>query len=120
MNRILRWMMGGFEWTRLATVARALPFMIVGAAVLLWHGRDLNALTAGDEAAASVGVAVARTQTVVFLAASLLVGVSVSIAGPVGFVGLIVPHALRALVGPRSPRALAAVVLRRRGDAGLV
>jgi iron complex transport system permease protein len=100
MNRILRWMMGGFEWTRLATVARALPFMIVGAAVLLWHGRDLNALTAGDEAAASVGVAVARTQTVVFLAASLLVGVSVSIAGPVGFVGLIVPHALRALVGP--------------------
>ncbi len=100
MSRMLRWMMGGLEWTQLATVARALPPLVLGAAVLIWLGRDLNALAAGPEAAASVGVAVGRTQTLAFAAASLLVGTSIAIAGPIGFVGLIVPHALRATVGP--------------------
>ncbi|MEZ4398974.1 MAG: iron ABC transporter permease [Kofleriaceae bacterium] len=100
ISRMLRWMMGGLEWTQLATVLRALPAVALGAAVLLWQGRDLNALAAGDEAAASVGVAVGRAQTLAFAAASLLVGTSIAIAGPVGFVGLIVPHALRAMVGP--------------------
>ena len=100
MSRMLRWMMGGLEWTQLATVARALPPLVLGAAVLIALGRDLNALAAGPEAAASVGVAVGRTQTLAFAAASLLVGTSIAIAGPIGFVGLIVPHALRATVGP--------------------
>jgi iron complex transport system permease protein len=100
MSRMLRWMMGGLEWTQFTTIVRALPAIVVGAAVLLWMGRDLNALAAGAEAAASVGVAVGRAQTTAFAAASLLVGVSIAIAGPIGFVGLIVPHALRAVVGP--------------------
>lgn len=100
VSRMLRWMMGGLEWTRLATVARAAPVLAAGAGALLWMGRDLNALAAGHEAAASVGVAVGRAQTLAFAAASLLVGTSIAIAGPIGFVGLIVPHALRALVGP--------------------
>ncbi len=100
MSRMLRWMMGGLEWTQLSTVARATAPVALGAAVLTWMGRDLNALAAGPEAAASVGVAVGRTQTLAFAAASLLVGTSIAIAGPVGFVGLIVPHALRALIGP--------------------
>jgi len=68
--------------------------------VLLAMGRDLNALAAGDEAAASVGVSPARAQTIAFATASLLVGAAIAIAGPIGFVGLIVPHALRAVVGP--------------------
>ena len=100
VSRMLRWMMGGLEWTRLETVARAAPPCALGAAVLLWMGRDLNALAAGREAAASVGVAVGRAQTTAFAAGSLLVGTSIAIAGPIGFVGLIVPHALRAIVGP--------------------
>lgn len=87
MSRMLRWMMGGLEWTQLATVARALPPLVLGA-VLIALGRDLNALAAGPEAAASVGVAVGRTQTLAFAAASLLVGTSIAIAGPIGFVGL--------------------------------
>lgn len=100
VSRMLRWMMGGLEWTTYASVLRAAPAIALGALVLLASGRALNAMAAGPEAAASVGVDAGRTQTLAFAAASLLVGASIAVAGPVGFVGLIVPHALRALVGP--------------------
>jgi iron complex transport system permease protein len=100
VSRMLRWMMGGLEWTRYGTVGRAGPPIALAALVLLWHARSLNALAAGPEAAASIGVDAGRTSTITFAAASLLVGASIAVAGPVGFVGLIVPHALRALCGP--------------------
>ncbi len=100
VSRMLRWMMGGLEWTTYATVLRAVPAIAAGAATLILLGRALNAMAAGPEAAASVGVDPARTQTLAFGAASLLVGASIAVAGPIGFVGLIVPHALRALIGP--------------------
>lgn len=99
VSRMLRWMMGGLDGRRMILVElSALPIM-GGLTLLWWFSRELNALSAGEEAAASVGVAVGRTHLVVFLASSLLVGVSISIAGPIGFVGLIVPHALRAIIG---------------------
>ncbi len=99
VSRMVRWMMGGLEWTPYATLARTAPPIALGLGVLLWLGRDLNGLAAGPEAAASIGVDVGRTQTLAFGAASVLVGASIAIAGPVGFVGLIVPHALRAVIG---------------------
>ncbi|HVV83829.1 MAG TPA: iron ABC transporter permease [Kofleriaceae bacterium] len=111
VSRIVRWMMGGLEWTPYETLARTGPPIGLGLAVLLWLGRDLNGLAAGPEAAASIGVDVGRTQTVAFGAASLLVGASIAIAGPVGFVGLIVPHALRALIGPDHRGLLPASIL---------
>ena len=100
VSKMMRWMMGGLEWTPYATLARTAPPIALGLGALIWLGRDLNGLAAGPEAAASIGVDVGRTQTVAFGAASLLVGASIAIAGPIGFVGLIVPHALRATVGP--------------------
>ncbi|HPH68675.1 MAG TPA: iron ABC transporter permease [Kofleriaceae bacterium] len=100
VSRMLRWMMGGLESMRLSTVGWAAAPIVVGIATLIAFTRELNALAAGEEAAASVGVAVARTQSVVFIVASLLVGVSIAVAGPIGFVGLIVPHAIRGTVGP--------------------
>ena len=100
ISRMLRWMMGGFDSMRLATVGYAAPPILGGLAVLVLYARELNALAAGPDAAASVGVAVGRTQAVVFAVASLLVGAAIAVAGPIGFVGLIVPHALRALLGP--------------------
>jgi iron complex transport system permease protein len=77
----------------------ALP---IGAALvmLIAYARELNALAAGTDVAASLGVAVGRTQTVVFATASLLVGAAIAVVGPIGFIGLIVPHALRAMLGP--------------------
>ncbi len=97
--RIVRWQMGDLDVMRYDLVLRmAVPVLF--AMVLLWpHARDLNALSAGSDAAAGLGVDVRRATRVVYLAASLAVAAVVSVAGPIGFVGLLVPHTLRALVG---------------------
>jgi iron complex transport system permease protein len=100
VSRMLRWMMGGLDSMRLSPVGYAAGPIFVGLAVLIAYSRELNALAAGPEAAASVGVSVGRTQVVVFAVASLLVGAAIALAGPIGFIGLIVPHALRAVLGP--------------------
>jgi iron complex transport system permease protein len=98
--QIVSWMVGGFDAIWLARVKWAAIPILAGLGVLVVYGRELNALAAGEEAAASLGVAVGRTQFVVFTAASVLVGAAIAVAGPIGFVGLVVPHALRALLGP--------------------
>lgn len=100
MPRMMVWMMGSLESVTWDKDRLALAPILTGLVVLVFYSRELNALAAGPEVAASLGVAVGRTQTVVFIVASLLVGVSISLAGPIGFIGLVVPHALRALIGP--------------------
>lgn len=100
ISRMLRWMMGGLDAMQLSAVGYAALPILAGLGVLIAHARALNALAAGPEAAASVGVAVERTQALVFAVASLLVGAAIALAGPIGFIGLIVPHALRAVLGP--------------------
>jgi iron complex transport system permease protein len=97
---MMMWMIGGMETVRLVTVGYAALPIGVALVVLVGHARELNALAAGPEVAASLGVAVGRTQTVIFATSSLLVGAAIAVVGPIGFVGLVVPHALRALFGP--------------------
>jgi iron complex transport system permease protein len=100
VSHMLGWMLGGLDPGRFA-LARTLALPLIGALVLLaLHARALDALAAGPDVAASLGVAVVRVQTSVFALASLLVGLAIAIGGPIGFVGLVVPHALRATVGP--------------------
>lgn len=99
VSHMLAWMIGGFDSMRMISVTYAALPIAVGLFVLLLHARELNALAAGPDVAASLGVAVTRTEVVVFAASSLLVGVAIALAGPVGFIGLIVPHTLRALFG---------------------
>jgi len=100
-RRMVEWMMGGLTdvwgWGELQ---RAVVPIGLGLAVMVGVGRSLNALAGGVEAAASVGVATGRLQTVVFGVASMLVGACIALAGPIGFVGLMVPHAVRAVIGP--------------------
>ena len=74
--------------------------VITGIAGLALYGRDLNLLSAGEEAARSLGVTVERTRIATVVLASLVTAAVVSVAGPIGFVGLIVPHAARLLFGP--------------------
>jgi iron complex transport system permease protein len=100
MPRMMVWMMGSLESVTWDKDRLAIAPILTGLVVLVFYSRELNALAAGPEVAASLGVAVGRTQTVVFIVASLLVGVSISLAGPIGFIGLVVPHALRAVIGP--------------------
>jgi iron complex transport system permease protein len=100
INRMLQWMLGSMETTRLVTVGWAALPIAAALGVLIGYARELNALAAGPEVAASLGVAVGRTQTVIFAMAALLVGAAIAVVGPIGFIGLIVPHALRAVLGP--------------------
>jgi iron complex transport system permease protein len=115
--RIVRWMMGGLDAVRYTTLLRAAIAIAVGVAAVLYLAPDLNALAGGEEAAASVGVDVRRTVFVGLGAASLIVGAAIAVAGPIGFVGLIVPHALRAVVGPDHRVLIPASAL---GGAGLL
>jgi iron complex transport system permease protein len=100
VTHMLQWMIGGLDDVRLVVVAYGAIPIVLGCAVLVGYSPALNALAAGPEVAASLGVAVERTQAVVFVVASLLVGTAIALVGPIGFVGLIVPHALRGMIGP--------------------
>jgi iron complex transport system permease protein len=98
--RMVHWLMGGLEVVDPGDLARAAIVVAIGVGVLVVLARDLNALAAGEDAAASVGVPVTRAVRLTFVGASAVVAAIVAVAGPIGFVGIVVPHALRALVGP--------------------
>jgi iron complex transport system permease protein len=111
VSHMLRWMMGSLDSIQLGPVKMIAPWILGGLVLLCIYARELNALAAGPEAAASVGVAVARTQLIVFGLASVLVGAAIALAGPIGFIGLIVPHTLRAILGPDHRVLLPASIL---------
>jgi iron complex transport system permease protein len=98
---LLRWMMGGLHAVvGFDEVLTVLPLVVIGTAIVLYLTLELNLGTTGEELAASRGVAVNRTKILLFVAVSLMVGGIVSVCGPIGFVGLIVPHICRLMVGP--------------------
>jgi iron complex transport system permease protein len=97
--QILRWLIGSLDVVGFDLLWKMLIFLFPAWLVLVAQARDLHLLATGEEPAASLGVNVRRTERMVFLAASLIVGVTVSVGGAIGFVGLIVPHAARLLFG---------------------
>jgi len=99
--RIGRWLVGGVEVVGFTPVVQTLPFALLGMSGIALVLRPLDLLALGDESAASRGVAVHSVKRLVFGSASLMVGGVVAACGPIGFVGLIVPHIGRILVGPR-------------------
>jgi iron complex transport system permease protein len=98
-RQMIRWMMGGLDVVQPELLWRSLPLLIISYLVLFSQSRMLNILSTSEEMALSKGVAVERVQKIAFLFASLLTGLVVSISGPIGFVGLIIPHVLRAIIG---------------------
>ncbi|RFS81252.1 iron ABC transporter permease [Actinomadura spongiicola] len=99
LQRIFSWILGGVgtaDWYQLGLVA---PYALVSTAVLLAHGRLLDVLSVGDEEAASLGLSAARVRLVVLVAASLATASAVAVSGLIGFVGIVVPHAVRRLAG---------------------
>lgn len=97
--RMVRWMMGGLSVVGYGEVLWVAPWVLGGAALLLYLRWDLNLLLLGEELASSRGVDLGRLRLKVLLAASLMIGALVAVAGPIGFVGLMVPHILRRWVG---------------------
>ena len=97
--RTLRWLMGDLDVAGYTPLAVAVVMLVPAAAVFAWLPRSLDALALGAEQAGTRGVPVVAVQRLAFFAASLATGVAVSLAGPIGFVGIIVPHLVRLLVG---------------------
>ncbi len=95
-----RWLMGGLTVGSWSEPASVLPLLLPSSAVLLLLARDFNHLAFGEETASARGVDPARTRRRAFLAGSLATASVVSVTGPIGFVGLLVPHAVRLLIGP--------------------
>ncbi len=96
---VLFWLMGHIGTREYSTIAALAVYSLAGLALLLWHARDLDCLSLGDERAAELGVDVEWARRAVFVAAALLVGAVVSVSGLIGFVGLVVPHLMRLLIG---------------------
>jgi iron complex transport system permease protein len=105
-SEIINWLMGALTDRLMEDVLTALPFMAIGALLLLTTGHALNALTLGENGARSLGVDLFRIQWLIVLGVGLSVGASVAVSGVVGFVGLIVPHLIRSFYGEQPSRIL--------------
>ena len=110
-DHILRWMMGSLEIVSLSPVYEALAIAVIAGSLALYLHRDLDLMMMGEVVAASRGVAVRRTRRMVYFSASLLTAGVVAHCGPIGFVGLLVPHICRALIGPVHRHLLPACAL---------
>lgn len=108
---VVFWLMGSLENRTMAQFWLVFPLVLLGMAVLLGCARGLNALTLGEATAQSLGVRLRGLQWRVALGVALAVGAAVSVSGSIGFVGLVVPHVLRPLVGHRPGALLAASAL---------
>ena len=97
---VLLWLSGTLGYEAMPLLAGAGIALLVPALVLIALAGRLNLLALGDEGAAALGVDVSRTRLLAFFAASAAVGIAVAFTGLVGFVGLVVPHAVRLVVGP--------------------
>ena len=97
--RAIRWLMGDLDVASYTPLLAALPFIIAAFAAFAWLARPLNLLSLGADAAEARGLNVVSAQRVAFFSASLATGAAVSVGGPIGFVGIIVPHLVRMLVG---------------------
>jgi iron complex transport system permease protein len=98
---VMYWLLGGLEGRTWDHLLLGGPPILVGTVLIAAHARDLDALLLGEVSAQSVGVDVPRVRLRLVFATALVVGAAVAIAGPIGFVGLLVPHVLRLAVGAR-------------------
>lgn len=100
LHESIYWLMGGFSGRGWEHIKIVLPYFGVSILILLLFTRELNILLLGDEQAKSLGVNVEQVRRVIIIFTSLLTASAVSVSGVIGFVGLVVPHILRLLIGP--------------------
>jgi len=115
LHNVVWWLLGNlqiFDWTLLRAVA---VIVVLGLGATVVFARDLNLMTLGEEPAAHLGLNVEQTKILFFLIASLMAGATVAACGLIGFVGLIVPHTVRLIVGPNHRRLVPASALAGAG-----
>ncbi len=111
IHSVLFWLMGDLGMAEENDLLWVALFLMTGFAVMYLHARDLNVLLIGEEAALQLGIPVKRTRILLLISASLVTGAAVSVAGIIGFVGLMVPHIVRMLFGSDHRLLLPAAVL---------
>lgn len=100
LQSLIYWLMGSFTGRGWVHVAIIIPHLLIGIALAVFLARDLNALSLGEEAAATLGVHVEGSKRLLLFASTLLTAGAVAVSGIIGFVGLLVPHISRLLFGP--------------------
>lgn len=100
LSRVVFWLMGGLWTGNWSRVAVASPLVLLGVAVICLFGRHLNLILMGEGTALDLGLDVESFKRIILALASLITAAAVSVCGIIGFVGLIIPHAMRILVGP--------------------
>ena len=108
---IVFWMMGSLADRSFTHVALAAPFIIIGMALLLTTGRALDALTLGEDTAATLGINLSALRRRIIAGTAIAVGAATAVAGAIGFIGLVVPHLLRPWTGYRPSKLLPASAL---------
>jgi len=106
VREVYTWILGRVSSATWADVRLVLPYIAVSCIVLLLHGRHLDALSVGDDEASTLGMNVSTVRIVVVVAATLGTAAAVAVSGLIGFVGLLVPHAVRLVTGPGYRRVL--------------
>ena len=110
-HTVVFWMLGGLGLAQWSQLVYPLTILLLCGAWLISRAKNLNAMTVGDETAVTLGISVARFRLSVFIIGALITGVMVAFSGIIGFVGLMVPHIARMLVGGDYTRVLLASAL---------
>lgn len=100
LNQIVFWVMGALWNGSWDDVVIIIPFLVIGTGVIYAYARDLNIMLLGEEEASHLGTDVSRVKTILLVASALLAAAAVSVSGIIGFVGLIIPHIMRLILGP--------------------
>jgi len=100
LHSIVFWLIGGFSNILWIQIWATLPFIAVGMIAAYFYSRDLNLLALGEETAQNLGVNVEKVKTRLLVLASMIAAAAVSLSGLIGFVGLMVPHITRLVIGP--------------------
>ena len=100
IEKIIFWTMGSISAASWEQVLTLIPFIGFGTLFILFFSRELNIILLGDESAKNLGVEIERVKKIILVIASFMVAACVSVSGIIGFVGLIIPHMVRILVGP--------------------
>lgn len=100
LHALVFWLMGGFSYTEWKDVWAVLPLICLGTAIIYFYARDLNILILGEETAQHLGVEVEKVKRILLISGSLVTAAAVSVSGLIGFIGLIIPHLTRILIGP--------------------
>ncbi len=106
LQQLVYWLMGSLAGTAWADIKMILPYFLTALAVILFYLKDLNILLLGEESAAHLGLNVEKTKIILLGAASLMTASVVSVSGSIGFIGLVVPHIARLVIGPDHRRLI--------------